>query len=93
MFTGSSTHSQLRTTWLETLAIGNTCHGSSFSMSNGHFFCEMEELGVCLMLVEVQMLTFSLGGNALVLSTLDDLSTSQNLYSWDRVYEPYLPQS
>lgn len=32
------------------------------------------------MLVEVQMLTLSLGDNALVLSTLDDLATSHNLY-------------
>lgn len=32
------------------------------------------------MLVDVQMLTLSLGDSALVLSTLDDLSTSQNLY-------------
>lgn len=50
-------------------------------MSNGRFFCAVEKLGVCLMLVEVQMLTLSLGDNALVLSTLVDLSTSQNLYS------------
>lgn len=33
------------------------------------------------MLVEVQMLMLSPGDNALALSTLVDLSTSQNLYS------------
>lgn len=83
MSSGVPNHSQLRATWLETLAIGNICHNSSFSVSNQHFFCEEEKLGVYLILMEVQMLTLSLGNNTLMvgvlLSTLDDLSTSQNI--------------
>ena len=81
MSTRGPNHSQLRTTWLETLAIGNTCHDGSFSVSNGLCFWEEENLGVCLMLMEVQILRPSLGNNALVvgisLSTLDDLPISK----------------